>query len=742
MPANLGTAYVTIMPSAKGISGSISNAISGEATSAGTVAGHNLVGSLKKVIAVAGIGKFFKDALDAGGALQQSFGGLDTIYGDAAAGMKDLAYEAAKAGISANSYAEQAVSFGASLKQAYGGDMVAAANAANTAILDMADNSAKMGTDITMIQNAYQGFAKQNYTMLDNLKLGYGGTKTEMQRLLADAEKLSGVHYDIENLGDVYQAIHVIQEEIGLTGVAAAEAEGTFTGSMQSMKAAWENLKANLATGGDVTESLMIVYQSARNFVLNNLLPMIGNVLKGLPTLITTALGQAFTDLPSLIDMVIGFLNDITNGLTQNSGVVTDGLVGIFNQALDSVMDIDWLGLGEAIINLITDGLLSLGTILFDTLRSIGHSAAEALKDVDWSALGQQLIEWLRQGLDSAQTLIVDGLSAIWDVAFELLQNVDWIGLGFTILETVAQGIWEMQTTFYETIFQIGQTAYEKFTEVDWVGLGQRTLESLVTGLTSYAQMIWDKFSEIGQTAWEWFKSIDWVGLGKQVLTAILTGIFTVALALYQGVKTVATSAWNTFKNTDWKALGRQVITSIAGAIAAAGSAVWNGLRNVATTAWNTFRNTDWISLGSNIINGIISGIGNAASRLYQSLRDCAKNALESAKNFLGIESPSKVFRDSIGRFIPLGIAAGIEEEQNAVTDAVKNIARSSVGAIDTTFAYDATVSGLNHGVAATNETTVNVYPSQGMNERDLADMVIKQLTRTQRQANAARGLA
>ena len=167
--AELGKAYIQIVPSAKGISGSISSALGGESISAGKSAGVNIAGAIKGAIAAAGIGTAIKSALEAGGNLQQSFGGLDTLYEDAADAAKKYAVEAASAGISANSYAEQAVSFGAALKQAFSGDTAKAAEAANTAILDMADNSAKMGTDITSIQTAYQGFAKQNYTMLDNL---------------------------------------------------------------------------------------------------------------------------------------------------------------------------------------------------------------------------------------------------------------------------------------------------------------------------------------------------------------------------------------------------------------------------------------------------------------------------------------------------------------------------------------------------------------------------------------------
>ena len=215
---DVATAYVQVVPTTKGIKEALTNEISGS----GDAGGIKIGSAIKKAIVAAGIGaaltKVVSTALSAGGDLQQSFGGLDTIYGDASEAAKQYASEAAKAGISANSYAEQAVSFGASLKAAFGGDTIKAAEAANTAILDMADNSAKMGTDISAIQSAYQGFAKQNYTMLDNLKLGYGGTKTEMERLLADAQKLSGIKYDINNLGDVYEAIHVIQGELGLTG--------------------------------------------------------------------------------------------------------------------------------------------------------------------------------------------------------------------------------------------------------------------------------------------------------------------------------------------------------------------------------------------------------------------------------------------------------------------------------------------------------------------------------------------
>ena len=326
---SLGTAYVQIVPSAQGIKGSISNLLSGEAAAAGTESGSKIGTFAKSALAKVAIGatviKTIKSALDEGAKLQQSYlGGVDTLYGSAAEGVRSYAREAAAAGISMNTYSEQAVSFGAALKQAFGGDVTKAAEAANTAILDMADNSAKMGTDITSVQMAYQGFAKQNYTMLDNLKLGYGGTKTEMERLLADAEALTGVHYDINNLGDVYEAIHVIQGELGLTGVAAQEASETFSGSFAAMKAAGQNLLGSLALGQDVAPAMTQFATSASTFLFNNLLPMLGTFFKNLPIAILTFIK---TGIPALLSGISNMISQVANSLTTLADGTSSGAI-------------------------------------------------------------------------------------------------------------------------------------------------------------------------------------------------------------------------------------------------------------------------------------------------------------------------------------------------------------------------------------------------------------------------------
>ena len=285
MATELAQAYVQIMPSAKGIHGSLSSLLGGEASAAGESAGRSmggkLVGAALGIISAAAIGQAFAAAISEGAALEQSLGGIETLFKESADTVKQNAAEAYRtAGMSANQYMELTTSFAASLLQSLGGDTEAAARISDMAMTDMSDNANKMGTDMERITDAYQGFAKQNYTMLDNLKLGYGGTKEEMQRLLADAQKITGVKYDIGNLSDVYEAIHVIQGELDITGTTAKEAAATLSGSLASMKASFKNVLAQLTLGQDVGPALNALAETTTTFLVGNLLPAVWNILK------------------------------------------------------------------------------------------------------------------------------------------------------------------------------------------------------------------------------------------------------------------------------------------------------------------------------------------------------------------------------------------------------------------------------------------------------------------------------
>ena len=407
MSENIGTAYVNIVPKAPGIESQIGGLLGGPAesagSSAGSKAGSGLISGLKKVVVAAGVGKILKDAFSAGGDLQQSFGGLETIYGDAANRAKYFAKHAAQAGISANDYAEQAVSFGAALKQAYGGDTMAAVKAADAAIMDMADNSAKMGTDISSVQAAYQGFAKSNYTMLDNLKLGYGGTKTEMERLLADAQALSGVKYDINNLGDVYNAIHVIQTELGLTGVAAQEAQTTLSGSFAAVKASWENVLAALMTGEGLPAAMQNLTASFGNFA-TNIISMLQNLAPQMPTLITELVNAIIDMAPEFLGAALQLIAQLGVGLAQAMPEIIGSIPELFGEVVSTILSVDWGGVGSDIINGIIEGLKAAASNLWESVKSIARSALNQLK----SELGigspskvfaQQVGQWIPAGV-------------------------------------------------------------------------------------------------------------------------------------------------------------------------------------------------------------------------------------------------------------------------------------------------------------------------------------------------------
>ena len=347
----------------------------------------------RAVDALANLGK---SALDSVGQLEQNVGGVETLFGDAADAViasADRAYQTA--GMSANDYMSTVTSFSASLLQSLGGNTEEAAKVADMAIIDMADNANKMGTSMDMIQNAYQGFAKQNYTMLDNLKLGYGGTKTEMERLLADAEKLTGVKYDINNLNDVYQAIHAVQEEMGITDTTAKEAASTLEGSMASAKAAWDNFM----NGSGDADQLADAFATAADNIVKNLAEIIPRFAETLP-----ALGGAIiAQIPGLVAAIV-------------PAVLSAGQ-SVLKQLQDAVLDFDFAGTADKVVRMITgfiegDGLGSL----LDTLVTIFTGIVNGI-----SSMLPSLLPALIELISYVVTSLLDQLPAILDCALELI---------------------------------------------------------------------------------------------------------------------------------------------------------------------------------------------------------------------------------------------------------------------------------------------------------------------------------
>lgn len=518
----LAKAYVQIVPSADGIQGSISRIMGGEASSAGesagTLLGTKLVGTLKKVIAAAGIGKMISDSLNLGGALQQSIGGIETLFGAGGRSIEEYAKSVGKSvdavkdeyaslmqsqqtvfdnaaqayrtvGLSANEYMEQTTSFAASLLSSVSKDTNAAAQLANMAMVDMADNANKMGTDMASIQNAYQGFAKQNYTMLDNLKLGYGGTQAEMQRLLTDAEKLSGVHYELGNLADMYSAIHIIQTDLDITGTTAKEAATTLTGSFAAMKAAAQNVLGDWSTGADLTAPMQALADTARTFLQGNLLPMIGNVLAGIPQLVyglvpevlqtgtelVSSLAAGFAQgIPAFLSTALPQLLSFTEELRANAGQFVDAGLNCITQLLNGLI----AGLPQ-LIAYVPDIIINIAGIINDNMPKI-------------LAQGISIIVQLIAGIIQAVPSLLANWKKILQAVLSVISAINWLNIGKNILTSVANGVKSMGSSML-TAFKGGFSSalsWIKSLPAQAVKWGKNLIQSFIKGLTGKGNVV------------------------------------------------------------------------------------------------------------------------------------------------------------------------------------------------------------------------------------------------------------
>ena len=512
----MAKAYVQIVPSAQGIKGALEDVFGKETDGLGTKTGLSigtqLVGTIKKVVAAAGIGKLIKESFDMGGALQQSIGGIETLFGAGGKSMEEYAQSVGKSvdavkdeyaslmqsqqtvfdnaaqayktvGLSANDYMEQTTSFAASLLSSVSKDTNAAAQLANMAMVDMADNANKMGTDMQDIQNAYQGFAKQNYTMLDNLKLGYGGTQAEMQRLLTDAEKISGVHYDLGNLADMYSAIHVIQQDMDITGTTAREAATTLTGSFASMSAAFQNVLGNWSTGADLTAPLQALTDTARTYLMGNLLPMIGNVLQDIPQVIyglvpevvqtgTELLGslaQGFTQgIPDFLANALPQLLSFTENLRENAGEFVNAGLDMITQLANGLI----AGLPD-LIAYVPDIIINICGIINDNLPKL-------------LAEGGSLVVQLGVGIVKAVPDLLANWKKILQSVLSVISAVNWLNIGKNILTGVASGVRSMGSSMLNA-FKGGFSsalAWIKSLPSQAVQWGKNLIQSFINGLT------------------------------------------------------------------------------------------------------------------------------------------------------------------------------------------------------------------------------------------------------------------
>lgn len=591
MADTIATAYVQIEPTFDGVAAKLKGEFSKSGESAGKEAGEkagsgfaSVLGTTAKVAVgamtaavsagAAAVTGLTKAATDSFGQYEQLVGGVETLFGDAAGKVQENAAKAfATAGLSANEYMETVTGFSASLLQSLGGDTQKAADVADMALQDMSDNANKMGTSMESIKVAYQGFAKQNYTMLDNLKLGYGGTKTEMQRLLQDAEKISGVKYDMSNLNDVYEAIHVVQTEMGITGTTAREAATTLEGSFASMSAAWANVVTSLGSGQNLGENIDTLVKTAETYV-SNLLPVIEQALGGVSQLIEGLAPVIAEKLPALVEAILPALM-----------TAAGQIVGALGTAIQTVLPVI-MEQGMTILNQLMQGFLQalpqMIPMVVQLLNMISQFIIENLPLLIEAAA--QIILGLATGLAQALPQLIPAIvDVVLTISLYLVENVDLlIDAAIALMEGLALGLVNALPVLIEKAPIIIVRLVSAFLDAipRLIEAGYKCITTIIDGLKTYLPQLLNQAPVI-------------MAQLKQKFLDFIPKLVEVGKNIVEGIKQGISDAWDSFVN-------------------------WMGEKM------------------SEFVGGI--------------------------KKFFGIESPSKLFADEVGRWIPAGIAEGIDQ--------------------------------------------------------------------------------
>ena len=604
MPDSIATAYVQIEPTFGGIAQKLKGGMAPAANEAGKDAGGSfgqgfasvIGGATKAVVGViagaaaAGAGAvagLTKSATAAFGEYEQLVGGVDTLFGDASSKVQENAAKAfATAGMSANEYMSNVTAFSASLLQSLGGDTSKAADVADMAMQDMSDNANKMGSSMESITLAYQGFAKGQYQLLDNLKLGYGGTKTEMQRLLADAEKLSGQKYNMENLNDVYEAIHVVQTEMGITGTTAKEAASTLEGSFASMGAAWQNVVTSLGSGENLGANIDTFVQTAEQYI-SNLIPVIEQSLGGISQLIEGLAPVIAEKLPGLVETILPALLTAAGQLVSSLGsAIETSLPTILTTGMDVLNELiqGFLQALPQLMPMVMTLLTTLTQFIIENLPLLIEAAA-------------QIILGLATGLAEAlPQLIPTIVEVVLNIALYLVENIDLlIDAALQLMIGLAEGLISALPVLIEKAPIIISKLFAAFINSipKLMEAGARIIKMIIDGLAKAVPQLLKKAPELIED------------LKKQFFAAI----------------------------------------------------------------------PKIVEVGKNIVEGIKQGIADAWSALTSWFTDKMKDLVDSVADFLKIGSPSKLMADEIGRWIPAGIAEGInkgmgvlDKEINAMT--------------------------------------------------------------------------
>ena len=547
------------------------------------------VGAAALTAAATGMAALTKASIDQYAEYEQLVGGVDTLFKTASDKVQEYAANAYKtAGMSANEYMDTVTSFSASLLQSLGGDTEKAAQKADQAITDMADNANKMGTGMEMIQNAYQGFAKQNYTMLDNLKLGYGGTKEEMERLLADAEKLSGQKFDISSYSDIVDAIHVVQTEMGITGTTAKEAASTIQGSVSAAKSAWSNLITGIAADNADLDTLIGNFVSSVETAAGNIIPRVSVMLGGISQLVTSA-------STTIIPMVITTITDNLPALLQ----AAVALVGALGQGIiDSLPAITQAAID--ILFFLANGLIENLPTLIDGIVQVTLTIVQMLTSPDF----------LTQLIETAILLIMTLAQGLIDAIPQLIAAVPMI-IGNLLAAIIVE---------LPNIIQMGIDLL--FALIDGIIKCIPELVAAVpTLIIAFVNGIVNNLDKIILAA-------------PQIIVSLITGIIGAIPELIAAVPRVIAAIADTIRNYDWGGIGRNIVQGLKDGIAG----MWDNIKDWFNEKVNSLVGGVKRILGIHSPSKVFAGIGGfMAEGLGEGFSDefaSVKNDIEGSMNF------------------------------------------------------------------------------------------------------------
>lgn len=549
------------------------------------------------------------------------------------------------AGMSANEYMDTVTGFSASLISSLGGDTNKAADYANSALVDMSDNANKMGTDMESIKNAYQGFAKQNYTMLDNLKLGYGGTQEEMKRLLSDAEKLTGQRYDISSFADITQAIHAIQTQMDITGTTAKEASTTISGSWGSLKAAFQNVLVGLTTGGDMfDQSLDALINTAVTFG-QNIIPAIkgalsgvGYLIEGLAPVIGETIPPLINDLaPTLANSAVSLISSLVNGLTQNATqfseclsniiiVAVAGISTVVPQLLDAASKIVsnlMQGLTNSMPQIVNGAVTLIEGLVNGLVNNIPLLIMGAVQLV--TSLANGLIENLPRIIDAGVNLITGIVSASYSMMPQIIQN------GMQLVVNLAVGLVRAIPQLIAALPRITGAIVKGFKSVNWFDLGLQLIKSIWEGIKSIGSEMWNGVKEKTSELWGGVKNVVSEKLNniKSTYDAHGRGLKGATFAAIEGVKEYYRTGYDAINQLTGGKLGEVVnkVSEKMEAVKGKFSEAFGNVKNTVMTIFENIKNgiTEKISAAVNKVKEIFGSIADKVSDVWGKIKGIIK---------------------------------------------------------------------------------------------------------------------